>query len=1623
MASGPKFRKKLSEYPGMVNWFSPGVLIQSGLLSVISGTFGHYADKRVTQYLADNVSSDGDVTTPDELVSRHDYSGEANGDEAFWVDYIADLGDGFDSTYSMAYLLAQKNLYGAQNANKALGVNGIRNLNNAAELPHGRLLIMGGDQCYPVPGPAGKEYVDRLITPYTMALPENNSDTPRDLFAIPGNHDWYDGLLAFDRIFCSTREAERDMPGLNIGAWQTRQHRSYFAIKLPHNWWIWGADIQLSETLDSAQLKYFHTVGRSLTEDDKIIICTAQHSWYAENREDAVSTLEQLEDIMRPAVEKGAHLRAVIAGDSHHYSRYFSEETDFHMLTAGGGGAFLHPTHHLRSRVKIGWRGRIHNFTLRNKQKPVTRKGEATAKDPAVKTTRGLACYPTKAKSKRLILRNFAFPLTNKLFSLALGAVYWVMTWFISETNVTDKLGQVLGNKFPSTAEYMQYAFISYLNGDTGLLDLAASAVTGFFAGVVNSPTVSAVGLLIWFALMVFADFKSWVMKAFIGTLHFIAHMVAMMVVYAFVSYFIAGENELNEVAKKYLGQTYIASDTWQWVVGTVPLVGLLWEAGPIVKALAFPIIMVPIGGLLGGLIFGFYLWFNYRWLRSHWNDTFSALAIDDYKNFLRMKFEPTKLTIYPIGLDKVARRRTLWNFWRRVNWRFAGGKPGKGTMVIPNGSIKPHLIEGPIVIGHKLPESYDRQIGGTPDKYAPGLDLREESKTDRTGILQRVAGRSGASEKGGIGKVVAAAAAAVGAAGLAGAAKTAGNDKEADGKPDDTGSGKKKIAAAKTAAPEEATGVPLDDEDIEVIDEFDTDSAVSEGGGEDGGGKDVTADEVPDADLDLDRAEDPLEGIELAEAKIDSSGSIEVAEATALKSDAEIELATPESGLEVAPAGAAGMRPPPSAKPAKDAPSGIAAVSRSVHDRLAKSRDEMKPHYQAVVVGSGYGGGIAAARLARAGKSVCVLERGREIIPGEFPDRVTAGAKQVQVTRGGRHFGDELGLFDIRLNDDLNVVVGCGLGGTSLINANVSILPDARVFDDPVWPRALVNDGLMKPAVERAREMLRPDGVVGSGYGGGIAAARLARAGKSVCVLERGREIIPGEFPDRVTAGAKQVQVTRGGRHFGDELGLFDIRLNDDLNVVVGCGLGGTSLINANVSILPDARVFDDPVWPRALVNDGLMKPAVERAREMLRPVETPADITPEKLNAFKQAADTLGYSCERAKINVSFKDHVNAAGVKQPACTLCGDCVSGCNVGSKNTINMTYLPDAKAHGAEIFTECRVRFLRHAEGVWHIVFTTPEGRGRRTVTADTVVLAAGTLGSTEILLRSRDQGLALSQRLGKGMSGNGDVLAFAYNNDVPVNGIGVGYPPRVEGHMVGPCIAGLVDLRDGDRLEDGMIIEEGSLPSLMGPMLPTLFTGGSLLFGEDRDFDFSDELSEAGRALESLVMGAYSGAIANSQTFLVMSHDDGAGEMVLDDDRLKVNWPGVARQKIFERVDEVLGNMTEATGGTYIKNPLSRTILGENLVTVHPLGGCCMASDRNGGVVNDRCQVFDGAADAAPDAVHEGLYVCDGSVIPRPLGVNPLLTISGVAERAMMLLLDGGAVRMESAGEGEAGV
>ena len=545
---------------------------------------------------------------------------------------------------------------------------------------------------------------------------------------------------------------------------------------------------------------------------------------------------------------------------------------------------------------------------------------------------------------------------------------------------------------------------------------------------------------------------------------------------------------------------------------------------------------------------------------------------------------------------------------------------------------------------------------------------------------------------------------------------------------------------------------------------------------------------------------------------------------------------------------------------------------------------------------------------------------------------------------------------------------------------------------------------------------------VVGSGYGGSIAACRLSRAGRKVGVFERGRELHPGEYPTTTEDARRHLQVSGGDDEVGDPRDMFWLHAAGDVNVLSGCGLGGTSLINANVALRADRRVFDDECWPQALRDDGIgLEAAYARAERMLSPMPYPASFPPlAKMTALQRAAD--GDPWYPTPINVTFRSGPNGAGVHQEACNGCGDCVTGCNYGAKNTLLMNYLPDAVAHGAQVFTEVDVRWLERGEAgppedgpgdapvpanghrPW-VVRVQPLGVGRDrldapplAISADMVVVAAGTLGTVRVLDASRQHGLALSERLGHRFTGNGDVLGFAFRPGTDVDGIGAGHHPPDPEHPAGPCITSVIDQRAGRPLSDGVIIEDAVVPGAVAGLLPLELAGQAAP-------DWLEDRLRGGGPLASLlsaISGGRLGMTQHLQTFLVMGNDDDHGSVVMDGDQVRVQWPGAGTSAYYERANRSLEHAATVGGGTYLHNPIWSTILNHSLVTVHPLGGCVMADRAEDGVVDDRGRVFAGPTGSD---VHDGLQVWDGSIVPRPVGVNPLLTISALAERAAALL------------------
>lgn len=526
---------------------------------------------------------------------------------------------------------------------------------------------------------------------------------------------------------------------------------------------------------------------------------------------------------------------------------------------------------------------------------------------------------------------------------------------------------------------------------------------------------------------------------------------------------------------------------------------------------------------------------------------------------------------------------------------------------------------------------------------------------------------------------------------------------------------------------------------------------------------------------------------------------------------------------------------------------------------------------------------------------------------------------------------------------------------------------------------------------------------VIGSGYGGAILAARLSAADldpkPSVCLLERGGEWPVGKFPDTLR------EVSFAFRHpLINPLGLYDLLAFSDIAVIQGSGLGGTSLVNANVAIVPDEEVLDQPAWPRSLRLAHLL-PYYARAAKMLATRPHPQALNRLKVQALDRRAREIGYRAAGLNLAVNFEiDGPNAHGVEQKPCIDCGDCVTGCNVSAKNTLYMNYLPFARRHGCEIFTATQADWLEKLPGGgWRI-------HGRRfgplglpekfTLQAGSVILAAGALGTPEILLRSELHGLSFSPRLGSGFTGNGDFFGLAYNSDFRTDVLGFGNDPASpwRAHAPGPTIVGGIRYRAFMPFDKRIMVEDLSFPKayVSAAMLAIGALGGE-------DTDLGDEKDERARRLRDNPLAPYraDNAMNHTMLYLVMGHDDAKGTLYLRTDilnpqgALEIEWDDVGRQPVFARINEEIRRHARALGAHFISAPLWNFLNLRKLITAHPIGGCPLGEDYQQGAADEFGRVFSGDG-----SIHPGLFAADGSLIPTSLGVNPFLTISALCER-----------------------
>ncbi len=539
---------------------------------------------------------------------------------------------------------------------------------------------------------------------------------------------------------------------------------------------------------------------------------------------------------------------------------------------------------------------------------------------------------------------------------------------------------------------------------------------------------------------------------------------------------------------------------------------------------------------------------------------------------------------------------------------------------------------------------------------------------------------------------------------------------------------------------------------------------------------------------------------------------------------------------------------------------------------------------------------------------------------------------------------------------------------------------------------------------------------VVGSGFGGSVMAYRLAEAGLRVCLLERGKAYPPGSFPRSPYRMRENFWDPGEGLY-----GLYDFWSFHRIHALVASGLGGGSLIYANVLLRKDEEWFvkEDLArggyehWPLTRAD---LDPHYDAVEGMMRPQRYPFDQVPysdtSKTRAFGEAARRLGLEPFLPPLAVTFANEGEAPlpgepirevrgnlhGRTRQTCRLVGECNVGCNYGSKNTLDYNYLSAAKRHGADLRTGCEVEAFEPRESggytvryLEHRLSEDPDGRDTtvRTVTADRLILSAGAIGSTYLLLRNRSVFPRVSKLLGTRFCGNGDLLTFALKASEESGGKSA---PRIIDPGHGPVITSAV--RVGD--EQGFYLEDAGFPEYVAWMLQMFGIPRPLWrlvkrrfmwdwVGEGPDPHLTEELSNlfGNTALSAGVL-----------PLLAMGRDVPDGRMRLYRGRLHVDWTKRRSGPYFDRVRETSKRIAHELGARFVDDPIS--YIGR-LITVHPLGGCPMGRHEKEGVVDSYGEVFG----------YPGLYVADGSVMPGPVGANPSLTIAAVADRFAERLLE----------------
>jgi len=579
---------------------------------------------------------------------------------------------------------------------------------------------------------------------------------------------------------------------------------------------------------------------------------------------------------------------------------------------------------------------------------------------------------------------------------------------------------------------------------------------------------------------------------------------------------------------------------------------------------------------------------------------------------------------------------------------------------------------------------------------------------------------------------------------------------------------------------------------------------------------------------------------------------------------------------------------------------------------------------------------------------------------------------------------------------------------------------------------------------------------VIGTGFGGTIAATKLAAKGKKVLMLERGTWWVTpaklGKTPPStrppIPAWAKTQQPpqpvqywTRPDHKDGmldffaavrsgfNKDGLYQYSIFKQADILTASGVGGGSLIYSNVTIRPQPEVLfgiglnlGDAEYQAAY---KWMEDFRGKLNHIVTKIPLPGrDVTNlttddylylDRARVLRDAAklseQKLGIQLPWAPLDLSlieYDPHRPDGGDAAKVGTFCqreGRCILGCLPSARHTFSKTLytkLLSDPTKGVTLSPMSEVRDIKQVAGGYEVNYRDHRDDNKKTVSAPLVFLAGGTLGTTEILLRSRNKGgLKLTDKLGTHFSSNGDFGAFCVGTTKPVNSTRgpintSGIHAKFDGLHIHVEDAGIPEMFAALASTTLGVLDSFAKREALKAKMKFAFT--SMAMPDLRDFfpKLPDTYDPESFQTEAEM-------VANIFFFNAMGQDDASGKFTLDNDKLKLDWDKkISDTPIFEKIETLLKSLSESMGGSYVPFPFWKGLGNKKLTITHPLGGCPIAPTSFDGVVDELGRVFDGNKPRGSTDVYPGLFVVDGSAIPGAVAINPTLTIAAQALKSI---------------------